>query len=142
MNNKGFAITSILFGILILFLLVLVFLLGVLRSQRLRMEKLSDSVNSAIGEVVCDEITDVVDIENKHTIENSGRYIIDIGSNNICYLYVKKNDYISLISGQIKVGVKVEDEVKDEVATLINCDNNGITSATITKYCHYGEIEE
>ena len=134
MNNKGFAITSILFGILILFLLVLVFLLGVLRSQRLRMEKLSDSVNSTIGEVVCDEITDIFVNENKHTIENSGRYIIDIVSNNICYLYVKKNDYISLNSGQIKVN--------GEVATLINCDNNGITSATITKYCHYGEIEE
>lgn len=131
MNNKGFAITSILFGILILFLLVLVFLLGVLRSQRLRMEKLSDSVNSTIGEVVCDEITEKIE---ETTIENSGRYIIDIGSNNNCYLYVKKNDDISLISGQIKV--------EDEVATLINCDNNGITSATITKYCHYGEIEE
>ena len=47
MNNKGFAITTILYGTLILFLLLLVSLLGILSSYKNRLEKLIDNSNGA-----------------------------------------------------------------------------------------------
>jgi len=40
MNNKGFAITTILYGILILFLMLLLSMLGILSSYNDRMEML------------------------------------------------------------------------------------------------------
>lgn len=47
MNNKGFAITTILYGTLILFLLLLVSLLGILSSYNDRLEKLIDNTKGA-----------------------------------------------------------------------------------------------
>lgn len=47
MNNKGFAITTILYGTLILFLLLLVSLLGILSSYNDRLEKLIDNNKGA-----------------------------------------------------------------------------------------------
>jgi hypothetical protein len=47
MNNKGFAITTILYGVLILFCLLLVSMLGILASYRGNLEKLLDKNNGA-----------------------------------------------------------------------------------------------
>lgn len=58
MNNKGFAITTILYGILILFLMLLVSMLGILSSYQDRMELLIESNNGAR------------DIINKNYIKN------------------------------------------------------------------------
>lgn len=43
MNNKGFAITTILYGLLILFCLLLVSILGILTTYRGNLEKLIDN---------------------------------------------------------------------------------------------------
>lgn len=45
MNNKGFAITTILYGVLILFLLLLVSMLGILSSYKDRLEMLTEHNN-------------------------------------------------------------------------------------------------
>ena len=47
MNNKGFAITTILYGTLILFLMLLVSMLGILNTYKDRLEILIDSNNGA-----------------------------------------------------------------------------------------------
>lgn len=47
MNNKGFAITTILYGVLILFLLLLVSMLGILSSYKDRLEMLTESNNGS-----------------------------------------------------------------------------------------------
>lgn len=47
MNNKGFAITTILYGTLILFMLLLVSMLGILSTYKDRLSKLVDSNNGA-----------------------------------------------------------------------------------------------
>lgn len=47
MNNKGFAITTILYGTLILFLMLLVSMLGMLTTYKNRLEKLIESNNGA-----------------------------------------------------------------------------------------------
>lgn len=47
MNNKGFAITTILYGTLVLFLLLLISLLGILSSYKDRLEMLIENNNGA-----------------------------------------------------------------------------------------------
>ena len=47
MNNKGFAITTILYGILILFLMLLVSMLGILASYNDRLQMLIENNNGA-----------------------------------------------------------------------------------------------
>lgn len=47
MNNKGFAITTILYGTLILFLMLLLSMLGILSTYKDRLEILIDSNNGA-----------------------------------------------------------------------------------------------
>ena len=47
MNNKGFAITTILYGMLLLFLMLIISLLGILSTYRSRLEKLQEGANGA-----------------------------------------------------------------------------------------------
>ena len=47
MNNKGFAITSILYGLLVMFLLIVVGALKILSNQKNFMEELIDGANGA-----------------------------------------------------------------------------------------------
>ena len=47
MNNKGFAITTMLYGTLILFLMLLLSMLGILATYKDRLEILIDSNNGA-----------------------------------------------------------------------------------------------
>ncbi len=47
MNNKGFAITTILYGTLILFLMLLLSMLGILSTYNDRLEMLSENMNGA-----------------------------------------------------------------------------------------------
>ncbi len=47
MNNKGFAITTILFGTMILFILLFVSLLGILSTYKNNLQKIIDSSNGA-----------------------------------------------------------------------------------------------
>jgi hypothetical protein len=47
MNNKGFAITTLLYGTLILFLMLLLSMLGLLATYKDRLEILIDSNNGA-----------------------------------------------------------------------------------------------
>ena len=47
MNNKGFAITTILYGALILFLMLLLSMLGILATYNDRLEMLIEKTNGA-----------------------------------------------------------------------------------------------
>ena len=52
LDNRGFAITTILFGTLILFMLLLVSLLGILSIYKNNLQKLVDDENGARNNVV------------------------------------------------------------------------------------------
>lgn len=47
MNNKGFAISTILYGLMILFIFLFLSLLGILSQQKNNMEKLIENTNGA-----------------------------------------------------------------------------------------------
>ena len=58
MNNKGFAITTILYGTFLLFLLLMLAMLGLLNNYKQNMDKLIDGANGAreIVELKCSDI--------------------------------------------------------------------------------------
>ena len=72
MNNKGFAITTILYGIMVLFCLLLVSLLGILSSYRKTQELLINESNGA---------RDILNIENNNSLNDDGGETGDNGGN-------------------------------------------------------------
>ena len=63
MNNKGFAITTVLYGTLILFCLLLVSMLGILSTYKNNLDKLINASNGT---------RDIVKIEKKDVSSLSG----------------------------------------------------------------------
>lgn len=80
MNNKGFAITTILYGTLILFLLLFLSLLGILSQYKSNLEKLVDESNGARDIVTLKPIP----VVSNESIKQRGFYHID----NNCYRYL------------------------------------------------------
>jgi len=64
MNNKGFAITTILYGTLIIFSLLLVSMLGMLEAYRGNLEKLIENSNGARTIITIKEKTNIDKFEN------------------------------------------------------------------------------
>lgn len=92
MNNKGFAITTILYGTLILFMLLFLSLLGILSQYKSNLEKLVESTNGAREIVTLKKESDceVQDPPKEckksgFSISQRGYYNIDNGT---CYRYL------------------------------------------------------
>lgn len=88
LNNKGFAITTILYGTLILFLLLFASLLGILSQYRKNLDKLIEGSNGT---------RDIVTMIPKEVAINTpiverGIYEIKDGTITICTKYLKEND--------------------------------------------------
>lgn len=84
MNNKGFAITTILYGLLILFCMLLISLLGILSTYKNNMEKLIENTNGAR------DILEISKLSGTDKATDSGIYI-DCRTNEICeYKYVEE----------------------------------------------------
>ena len=91
MNNRGFAITTIIFGTMVLFCLLLVSLLGILSTYKNNLEKLIDSANGARDIVTMKPNTSYENLTalKSDTNRRSGLYCFT--DNNICY-YVSNSD--------------------------------------------------
>ena len=74
MNNKGFAITTILFGITLVFCMLMVSLLGILSNYRSNLEKLVENTKGARGTIIKTKNTEVTDPNN---ITEGGLYYIN-----------------------------------------------------------------
>ena len=103
MNDKGFAITGIIYTLFIIFLMVLLSVLSGLKSyQRLMSNSISGLENSFEGIKL--EGTEYANnaIEEDGTINYSGKYVFKSGSN-ICTTYLNKginiNSTIYFIEG-------------------------------------------
>lgn len=96
LNNKGFAITTILYGTLILFMLLFVSLLGILSQYKKNLERLIEANNGARDIVTMkpqnissEQIICNTDNENKcQNNYRRGFYHID----NTCYKYLSTDD--------------------------------------------------
>ena len=91
MNNKGFAITGILYTLLILFLLIIGSFLGSMRSKNNYLEKsISSLEDSYIGVYI-------LDIPNDNIANYTGKYEFRT-SDSFCYSYLSKGDIIDINS--------------------------------------------
>ena len=88
MNNRGFAITTIIFGTMVLFCLLLVSLLAILSTYKNNMEKLIDSANGARDIVTMRPNNDYANFEALKNSSNpkSGLYCFSDDSNNCYYI--------------------------------------------------------
>lgn len=81
-NNKGFAITGILYTLLVMFLLVLVFSLQILRANKNMREKSIEKLESTYEGIKVENINNINDedypIENDGTVKYRGKYIFTL----------------------------------------------------------------
>lgn len=131
MNNKGFAITGILYTLFILFLLISVTLLGALSTKKnMSQQSINNLEKSFQGKIY------TPDEQNITQAPVDGKYIFTVQfeadsedenttvpTNYTCYTYLKKKTDISL------------DSLNSEAITLIpqDCNNYRIASVTLDK---------
>lgn len=141
MNNKGFAITGILYGVLLLFLMVLISLLSVLVFRLNRFTTLVDEVSSDMENKNLVEINETIDTTKYYQTPYRGKYTFTInGTTTKCYAYLPKNIALKTDSNKMYyieptlVGDKYEIDVNTTGTelTLIGCTNSDINNFTVT----------
>ena len=156
LNNKGFAITGILYTILVLFLLLLSSLLALLSSRINRLIALTDSINNEIEYNNNIEINEIQSDSNEYEMSNPiegtvyyitsyrGKYEFTINDNaTICYAYLPKDTLLTINSGVITY--KRPEIINDQylldasvldngtILDIIGCTNSGINRVTFSK---------
>lgn len=91
MNNKGFAITTVLYGLLILFCFLLVSLLGILSTHRNNLEKLIDNSNGSRDMVTMKCIEYSGTFDDLKNSSNPQRGLYKFSGDSTC-TYVSSND--------------------------------------------------
>lgn len=147
MNNKGFAISGILYGILILFLMVL---LSILHALVIRINSLTDIVEE-VNSIVEDngKTTDIAyDNDTQFLTKVRGKYIIKLiklnDENNTCYAYLPKNILLIINDNKLKYikpdsrgTINLDDMNNYSDLNLFNnsvsCNNDNITKFEITE---------
>lgn len=145
LNNRGFAITAVLYGLLILFLLLFLGMIRILNTERKRMEKISDEIDKSI--VNMDKID--ININSDNVISEGGiyvtpyrgKYVFKINGDETkeYYMYLPIYSIVSIKDKQIKVtrGVNTgtgitETDYTSKVLNGMGINNSNITSITIT----------
>lgn len=143
LNNRGFAITAVLYGLLILFLLLFLGMIRILNTERKRMEKISDEIDKSIVNM------DKIDINSDNVISEGGiyvtpyrgKYVFKINGDETkeYYMYLPIYSIVSIKDKQIKVtrGVNTgtgvtETDYTSKVLNGMGINNSNITSITIT----------
>lgn len=142
LNNRGFAITAVLYGLLILFLLLFLGMIRILNTERKRMEKISDEIDKSIVNM------DKIDINSGEISEGGiyvtpyrGKYVFKINGDETkeYYMYLPIYSIVSIKDKQIKVtrGVNTgtgvtETDYTSKVLNGMGINNSNITSITIT----------
>lgn len=144
-NNKGFAITGILYFVLIMFLMIISSLLLVLKTRINRLTDLNTTINEEVElkEKIVDEPID------SYITSFRGKYIFEITDSTgvkTCYSYLPNNALIVLQEGAIKYKIPTLDSNgnyvldRNDLSGVSNlslydgynsCNNNNITAAKI-----------
>lgn len=137
LNNKGFAITGILYTILILFLLLISSILLMLTTRINRLIKLTDSINKEVennSEININEYNRA-DANNEKKISNPidgnkyfitsyrGKYEFITNNGNTCYSYLPENTLLSIDNGVLKYKLPSIDENGSYIVDTSNLDN-------------------
>ncbi len=122
LNNQGFAVAGTLYGLMLLFLVVLTSILMTLNYQVKESTISSSLVNH---KTEAKELN--INLDDPWLTETRGKYQITINHHTTCYSYLKENLSLTLKGGQLQ---------GDNQALILlgdDCPNTNITSATITK---------
>lgn len=143
LNNRGFAITAVLYGLLILFLLLFLGMIRILNTERKRMEKISDEIDKSIVNMKKIDINSGNEISEGgiYVTPYRGKYVFKItgDTSKEYYMYLPIYSIVSIKDKQIKVtrGVKTdtgitETDYTSKVLNGMGINNSDITSITIT----------
>lgn len=156
LNNKGFAITGILYTVLILFLLLLSSLLLMLTTRINRLIKLTDNINKEVENNKVINISEYSSDSNENKMSNPidgnkyfitsyrGRYEFVINNGKTCYSYLPENTLLSINNGILKYKLPSIDENGNYVVDashldnltdliMFNCQNQNITKVNFSK---------
>lgn len=126
LNNKGFAITAILYSILILFLLLFLATLKILNTRNDRIEKNYESVMKNFTS--SDEVNINVDLATGYSTKYRGRYEIKINESTV-YTYLPA--YTLIVIKEEKL-TSVSSGGVEKTLMLLNKDNEEIKNENIT----------
>lgn len=144
LNNRGFAITAVLYGLLILFLLLFLGMIRILNTERKRMEKISDEIDKSIVNMEKIDINSGISEGGIYVTPYRGKYVFKITGDETkeYYMYLPIYSIVSISEGKIKVTSGTSQSEIADSSFLANgkliCDsgsnqtNSGITSITIT----------
>lgn len=141
LNNRGFAITAVLYGLLILFLLLFLGMIRILNTERKRMEKISDEIDKSIVNMEKIDINSGISEGGIYVTPYRGKYVFNINGDETkeYYMYLPIYSIVSIKDKQIKVtrGVKTdtgitETDYTSKVLNGMGINNSDITSITIT----------
>ncbi len=124
LNSKGFAVTGTLYGLLILFLLVITSLLVILRSKFKDYQVTEEIINNHITMNNTYNINKQLD--SSYVTEYRGKYTFTINNDKTCSSYLPSNITLELING-----ILIQNQ--DTEVTLIgnDCNNTSITNVSI-----------
>ena len=152
MNNKGFAITGILYGILLLFLAVLASLLAVLSTRINRLFTLTEEVNASIENKntinINTTITDyyITEYRGKYTFNVNGSTCTSyLPSNILLRINNNKLQYLTptLTEGNYVLNTSTTEGLTNVTFTETNCNNLNVTSVTVSNVnTSYGNNQE
>ncbi len=139
LDNKGFAITTIIYGILILFILVMISLLSVFVSRKSRLEKLSDSLRNVLEMNRSQTLTvnNTIDSSHSFKVGTTGKYTFKLDDFE-CYLYLNKDTIIRIKDKKLQLVKGEEPNQTIQTPDEFRCKssyvmNNIIESIKITK---------
>ncbi len=140
LNNRGFAITAVLYGLLILFLLLFLGMIRILNTERKRMAKISDEIDNSIVNMERIDISSDIYYGDIYVTPYRGKYVFTIGTDATeYYMYLPIYSIVSIQNEQIKVtrGVNngsdvTETDYTSDVLNGTGINNSNITSITIT----------
>jgi len=138
LNNKGFAITGILYTILILFVLLLSSLLAILSARVNRLSTINDDINNEIiyNNLINEDDALIVG-DDYYITKYRGKYEFTINDNKTCYSYLPNNALIKISDGKLQYKTYPSDSqcMIDPIDStdfsdlnMINCDNNDIST--------------
>ncbi len=131
LNNKGFAITGILYTLFILFILILVSILGGLQTKKQMLEKNTEKLEESYKgtDVTNDSNVGIEKAFSEKKALVKGKYVFELDSNGTkvsCYSYLNKGDILE--KGSIKFTPK---DCNDYNYTFNN-ENNSAEGITMT----------
>ena len=156
LNNKGFAITGILYTVLIIFLLLLSSLLLMLTTRINRLIRLTDNINKEVENNNVIYISSYTSDSNENKISNPidgdkyfitsyrGKYEFTINGGGTCYSYLPENTLLSISDGVLKYKLPSIDDSGNYIVDtsnltdltellIFNCQNQNVTQVNFTK---------